>query len=51
MKILASYRYEIVYIDNDFSDRSREKIQILCANDTGGARFYYNLTEDSCIFS
>lgn len=32
---LASYRYEIVYIDNDSSDRSREQIQMLCAKDTG----------------
>lgn len=32
---LSSYRYEILYIDNDSSDHSRELIQMLCAKDLG----------------
>ncbi|WP_352415435.1 glycosyltransferase family 2 protein [Oscillibacter ruminantium] len=32
---LSSYRYEIIYIDNDSSDCSRKQIQMLCAMDQG----------------
>lgn len=32
---LKQYRYEIIFIDNDSADRTRELIRSLCAKDTG----------------
>ena len=34
-KELADYQYEIIFIDNDSQDSTREKIRRLCAEDRG----------------
>ena len=34
-KDLPAYRYEIIFIDNDSKDRTREIIRKLCAEDKG----------------
>ena len=32
---LSAYKYEIIFIDNDSKDRTRELIRELCKNDKG----------------
>lgn len=48
-KDLPAYRYEILFIDNDSKDRTREIIRKLCAEDKGIKGIFNAKISDSSI--